>query len=248
MGRPKGWAVLRVIATSQLERRFWRRCSWRGGPRSMVRVQGKQGECRHFRHKTTPHWATHLQRAGRIPVRSPRTRTGPRPRRPTGGDTRVPARWPLLAGTRVSVWRTAGGPACVRPEGLLILRPVVRIVAAHLPLHLLQHIGGWPPDVGATRTTFIADRPPCHPDLSVPRLQGQRAAGAIGAEGMGDQALEKHGERGWGGLGPHHRRPNCDRQPGALECPNDDRVGVGPRPLGEPPRGEALEERPKEAA
>src|SRR5215218_3814889 len=123
----------------------------------------------------------------RIVTMTLNTKSGKR-RHPT--EPRVPAQWPLLAGRRVSVWRTAGSPACVRLEGLLILRPVVRIVAAHLPLHLLQHVGGWPPDVCATRTAFVADRPPRHSDISVPRLQGQRAAGAIGAEGMGDKALE----------------------------------------------------------
>jgi hypothetical protein len=52
---------------------------------------------------------------------------------------------------------------------------------------------------------------------------------------------------GGGGFGPHHRRPNRDRQPRALECPDDDRVGAGPKLRGDPPRGEALGEHPEHA-
>jgi hypothetical protein len=52
--------------------------------------------------------------------------------------------------------------------------------------------------------------------------------------------LEEPGQRGWGGLGPDHRRPQRDRETRPPERPDDDRVGTGYPPMGDPPRGEAL--------
>jgi hypothetical protein len=90
----------------------------------------------------------------------------------------------------VPAWRTGGCPAFVQPEDLSILRPVVRVVAAHLPLHLLQHISGWPPEVCATGAALVACGGPSCPGVCPPRLQGQRTAWTVGTEGVGDNPLE----------------------------------------------------------
>jgi hypothetical protein len=132
-------------------------------------------------------------------------------------------------------------------DSLSILPPIVRILAAHLTFHLLQHIGGCPPGPRATGTTLIANRLPRCPGIAVPRLQGQRAAGAIGTKGISDNALEEHGKRGRGGLGPHHLRPHRNRETRPPKRPDDDCLGTDRRPMGDLPRGEALTERSEHA-
>jgi hypothetical protein len=90
----------------------------------------------------------------------------------------------------------SGPSTCVQANGLSILRPIVRVVAAHLPLHLLQQIGGRPSDLRPTGTTRIAQGSPCCPRVGLPRLQRQRAAWTVGIEGW---AIIRSRNTGMGG-------------------------------------------------
>jgi hypothetical protein len=153
-----------------------------------------------------------------------------------------------MAGTRVSAWRAVGSPAVVWLEGLSILRPVARVVAAHLPLHLLQQIGGRPSDLRPTGTTRITYGGPFCPGVGLSGLQGQRAAWTIGIEGVGDHSLEEHGHGGWGAFSPDRGRPHGNRETWPPERADDDRVGMGHPLLGAPPCSKALPQRPKQAA
>ena len=134
---------------------------------------------------------------------------------------------------------------CALADGLLIPLPVLRRVPAHLPSDLIPHIDGRPPNLRATRATLLADRGPLRAMVGLPRLQGQRAAGTVRAEGVDNDPFEELAHRGWSGLGRYHSRPYGDRKLRPLERPDDNRVRKGLPVMGGPPRQDTPVDRPE---
>jgi hypothetical protein len=81
--------------------------------------------------------------------------------------------------------------------------------------------------------------------VGLPRLEGQRAAGIVGTEGVGHEPCEKLAHRGWSGLGRHDRRLNRDGERGPPERPDDDRVRQGHLAMGGPPCQDTRADRPE---